>query len=183
MPHDPRDTDAVRKKRRLSWPVIVVLLLAGHATLIISAVSLAVRGTGRGVVPDYYAQAIDYDAHKQALADSARLGWQLTLSPGQVTGPHGQRPVTATLADAAGRPIADAVVDVRLIRLSDGRVDNLTFSPADHPGGYRAVAALPDAGNYRAECRVEHAGQRYVKIDDLKLSGHARPAPAEGGAS
>ncbi|MEM7624841.1 MAG: FixH family protein [Planctomycetota bacterium] len=168
--------------RRFSWPVIVVLLLGGHATLIISAVTLAVTGTGRGVVPDYYAQAVDYDTHKRDLAASRALGWELALeSKGQIDA-QGRRTITATLKDAQGEPINDAVVDLRLTRLSDGRVDELKLSPRTEAGSYYARAELPAAGRYHAESVVYRGSQRFVQAEDLLVSDNTRPAQDSEGS-
>ncbi|MEM1108574.1 MAG: FixH family protein [Planctomycetota bacterium] len=181
MPTTKPATEKTSLRRQLSWPVIVVMLLGGHATLIITAVTMAVGGTGRGVVPDYYQKAIDYDQHKADLATSARLGWQLTLTPGSLVDADGQRIVSATLIDAQGHAVEQAEVHLRFVRLVDGQtVDTVLSAHAKRLGVYEAVVHLPEAGWYQADLLAELETNRFVERQEIKITGGTATAGEEG---
>lgn len=180
MPSNPAMPAEKKSKRSFSWPLIVVALLGGHAALIIGAATLAVGGSGRGVVPDYYAQAVDFDAHKADLAASAKLGWTLTLTPGSLIDDQGQRLVSATLVDAQGQPIENASIQLRLIRLVDGQAVQTTLTQnTDRPGTYQGVGDLPAAGWYQADLLAERDGVRFVQRQEIQAFGGTRPFSKE----
>jgi hypothetical protein len=173
--------------QRLTWPQIIVGLLGTHATLILMAVSVAIAGPGRGVVPDYYSQAVDYDQHKANQAASAALGWRLKTTPGKLVDDRGQRLLVVTLEEPDGRPIVDADVALRLIRRVDGQT--LELRPIDDartPGRYQAIAPLPRAGVYQADWVVTRGDEKFVHHQLLQLVGGIAPAmnqrPAPSGA-
>ncbi|MBB6431507.1 FixH family protein [Algisphaera agarilytica] len=165
-------SNAASIKGRVRWPLIVVGLLAGHATLIITAVTFAVGGSGRGVVSDYYTKAVDFDQHKAELAASAELGWEVRLTPGSLVDEQGQRLITATLSDASDLPMDGATINLRLTRLADGRVIETEFLPnADRAGAYQTAADCPAPGWYVADLVVEHDGQRFIQKHEIQARG------------
>lgn len=166
----PKNNPPARRSA-FRWPLIIVAFLAGHAALIITAVTLAVGGTGRGVVPDYYTQAVNFDTHKADLAASAKLGWQFTLTPGSLVDAEGQRLLTATLHDRDGEPLKLDRIDLQLTRLADGQREAVRLLPTDRPGGYLAIAALPIAGGYQADLLAELGDARFVQRAELQLVG------------
>lgn len=170
IPNAP--TKLASLKARITWPIIIVALLGGHATLILGAVTLAVGGPGRGVVPDYYSQAVDFDAYKADLAASAELGWTASLVAGSLVDAEGQRLFAATLTDAQDQPITGATVRVRLIRLVDGQAVQAQLSPvAQRPGAYETIAALPAAGGYQADLVAERGAARFIDRQDVQATG------------
>ncbi|MEM6854454.1 MAG: FixH family protein [Planctomycetota bacterium] len=180
MNHESTPTPPT-KRRRFSWPIIVVTLLGGHATIIITAVTLAVGGTGRGVVPDYYRQAVDFDRHKADLAASAKLGWTVTLTPGSLVDAEGRRVIQATLTDAEGQPIDNAAVQLRLIRLVDGQAVEMNLNAhAQQNGRYEAVAEVPVGGWYQADLLAERGDDRFVLQQEIRAVGGLDPRPGEG---
>lgn len=176
----------VSLKRRVSWPLIVAALLIGHAGLIIGAAVIAVQGTGRGVVEDYYAQAVDFDTHKAELAASAKLGWALTITPGSLVDEGGQRLMTAALTDRDGLPIPGAQIELRLVRLADGKAQTLQLETVgertEGGGGYQAVAVLPAAGWYKANAVVQQDDTRFVQQEEIYVVGGAGLTAEEGGS-
>ncbi|MEM9419965.1 MAG: FixH family protein [Planctomycetota bacterium] len=159
-------------KGRVRWPLIVVALLGGHATLIITAVTFAVGGSGRGVVSDYYTKAVDFDQHKAELAASAELGWTIQLTPGSLVDDRGQRLITATLSDRSGQLISDATIHLRLTRLADGHLVETQFVPnADRLGAYQIAADCPAPGWYQADLVVERDGQRFIQQQEIQTRG------------
>jgi len=180
MPHDKPNPKA--KRGGLSWPLVVIALLGGHAALIITAVVLAVTGTGRGVVPDYYTHAIGFDAHKADLAASKELGWALTLLPGSLVDDQGHRLIAATLLDRDGEPIADATLEVRFIRLAYGQNITASFaSVSGSHGRYAATVTMPAAGWYSSDALVTVGETRFVQVEEIQVPG-TRATATEGGA-
>lgn len=177
----PNPNKPVSTKGRVRWPLIVVGLLAGHATLIITAVTFAVGGSGRGVVSDYYTKAVDFDQHKAELAASAELGWEVKLMPGSLVDEQGQRLITATLSDASGQPMSDATINLWLTRLADGRVIETEFLPnAERKGAYQTAADCPAPGWYVADLVVEHDGQRFIQKQEIQARGGVALFTEEG---
>ncbi len=162
--------------------MIIVGLLGGHAVLILSAVTLAVGGTGRGVVPDYYERAVTFDQHKADLAASAELGWQVTIRPGSLVDAEGIRLIVVSLHDAENQPISDAEIALRLTRLADGQVEAMHLHAVeDQPGQYQDVAELPMRGRYTAELLAERDGWRFIEIREIELAGGQTLGAKAGG--
>ena len=101
-----------RKPRSYKWPLIVVSLLLGHVTLMVSAVVIAKADKSFTVLPEYYQKAVDWEKNQAELRASQKLGWQVTVVPSADVSPTGERAVEVTLVDDAGRPIPDALVEI-----------------------------------------------------------------------
>ncbi|MEO1237118.1 MAG: FixH family protein [Planctomycetota bacterium] len=169
-----------KARLRLTWPVIAVALLGGHATLILTAVSLAVSGTGRGVVPDYYQRAVAHDEHKAALAESERLGWRLDTTAGSWVDTRGRRHVEVRLTDAAGEPVTQLTVELAFTRRFDGRLVEATLSPvADRAGVYAGAVDLPAAGWHRMIAVAADAERRFIAEREVELRGSLAVARAD----
>src|SRR3954466_7927827 len=104
----PRATPT-RKFRYWPWPLIVVGLLLGHVSIMVTAVILATGDKSFAVLPNYYEKAVNWDKNQAELRASEKLGWQVTLVPSPDVDPAGHRSLMLTLADATGHAVADAV--------------------------------------------------------------------------
>ncbi|MEM1026750.1 MAG: FixH family protein [Planctomycetota bacterium] len=100
------------KQQRLPrWAFVVVALLAGHVTLMMTAVTFALRGYGSaGVEPNYYARAVAWDADQELLRDSDQLGWQVAVTSDIWRDSDNRRKINLSVFDADGVAVERAEV-------------------------------------------------------------------------
>lgn len=166
---------SIPRRKRSKWPLIVVALLLGHAAIILTGVTMAVRDGGYSVVPDYYQKAVDFDARKADLAASNALGWTVNFTAGSMTDELGRRLLVATLTDAQGQPLTDAAVKVELRHFTGGDVQSALL-PAVAPGQYRDLVIMPRPGTYSLDVAIDHGEARFIDSRELE-------APGGGGSS
>lgn len=137
------------------WVFVVVGLLAGHVTLMVCAVTFALRGYGSaGVEPDYYARAVAWDADREALQRSEDLGWQVTLTPDIWRDADGRRAMRVVMLDAADQAIDDAEVSLRMHHaVHTKRRADAVLKPEGR-GTYAAKLADVSAGLWRVDLRI-----------------------------
>src|SRR4051812_35012448 len=94
--------------RNFRWPLLIVGLLSAHVIGMLAAVVLInYRTRSLGLVDNYYDLAVHWDQHQALVRASRQLGWQLKIDPAVEVDRAGQRVVTFTLTDAAGKAIPD----------------------------------------------------------------------------
>src|SRR5262245_17251709 len=114
---------------RWKWLLAIAGLLAANVVAMVTLAVAAHHG-GAQVIPDYYAQAPHYDDDLDRSSRSRALGWRVELAAAG-------RAIDATVVDAAGAPITDAVVQ-------------LTGYQRAHAGETVDIAlAATSAGHYR----------------------------------
>jgi len=86
-----------------------------------------------------YEKGLAYNAALASARAQARLGWRVEAG-------YDAGAVTVRLADAAGRPISDARVSVRLRRPTRGGLDRAARAEPRGQGRYVAGLAAPLAG-------------------------------------
>jgi nitrogen fixation protein FixH len=152
----------VRKPRHWKWPLIVVGLLLGHVSLMVTAVVLATGDKSFAVLPNYYDKAVNWDKNQAELRASEKLGWQVTLVPSADVDPTGRRTLSVTLADAAGRPVADAAVELSWYH--HARPTELLKASLHTDASGRAVrtVTMRREGFYQVNVTATAAGQRFV---------------------
>lgn len=152
----------IRKPRHWKWPVIVVALLLGHVSLMVTAVVLASGDKSFAVLPNYYEKAVNWDKNQAELRASEKLGWQVTLIPSPNVDPTGRRALAVILTDAAGRPIADAAVE--LTWYHHARPTELLKASlhTDASGRAEQVVTMRREGFYQVNMTATAAGRRFV---------------------
>jgi nitrogen fixation protein FixH len=153
---------APRKPRHWKWPLIVVGLLLGHISIMITAVVLATSDKSFAVLPDYYQKAVNWDRSQADLRASEKLGWQVMLVPSPDVDPTGRRTLTLTLADSDGRPIGNADVEVSAYHQArPNEVIQATFH-TDASGQASQVVTMRREGFYQIGITALAGTQRYV---------------------
>jgi nitrogen fixation protein FixH len=132
-------TNAQKPRSAKLWPMLVVLMLVSHVTLMMVAVRYATGGS-RGehaIVPDYYDKALAWDTTRAAQAESDKLGWKATLSTTPGARPE-ERILSLTLVDANGQPVEVTDAAVSYFHLSQGqdvkRLPLLSVAPGKYQG-------------------------------------------------
>jgi len=145
------------------WPWAIVGVLAATVALNIVVWVLANQPEGATVEPDYYRKAVAWDATRTQLAHDMQLGWRLGIALGAWGGPSGATPLTVTLADSAGAPLAGATVEVTAIHnalASHPLV--LPLAPTGVAGTYAAAPVLPRRGQWELRCVVRRGGELFT---------------------
>lgn len=133
----------------LRWPLIIVGLLAAHVGGMVYAVTLIHHRTrSLGVVDDYYGRAVRWDEHQALLRGSRELGWHVTIAPSTEIDPAGQRVITFTLTDAAGKPVTNATLDVTCTHPAHADAPAHATFPASGDGRYSRTLPMRYQGFY-----------------------------------
>lgn len=166
-----------RKWRYWTWPLIVVGLLLGHVSIMVTAVVLATGDKSFAVLPNYYEKAVNWDKNQAELRASAKLGWQVTLIPSPEVDPTGHRAVTITVADAAGQPVADAAVE--LTWYHHKRPNELLKAAfhTDAAGRAAETVVMRGEGFYQMNVTASAGGRRFVTVLTPFVS-NAKQGPA-----
>ncbi|MBK8914979.1 MAG: FixH family protein [Phycisphaerales bacterium] len=146
-------TPSQRRAARF-WPMLVVCLIGGQIALASLAVYLAVILGPPSVEPNYYRQAIDWNAHAAQQAHNQALGWRVDVQADLRSAADGMRTIRITLLDERGRPVTGASVTGIVFHHADGRNRiPLACEPVEPPGVYATAAPLPHDGLH--EFRIE----------------------------
>ena len=151
-----------RPWRYWTWPLIVVSLLLGHVSIMVTAVILATGDKSFAVLPNYYERAVNWDKNQAELRASEKLGWQVTLVPSPDVDPTGRRALSLTLTDAAGQPNAGA--DVELTWYHHARPAELLKASLHTDAAGRASdnIIMRNEGVYQINVSVKADGRRFV---------------------
>ncbi len=150
------------KSQAWRWPVIVVIFLAGHVTLMMVAVMFAVGDKNRAVVPDYYGQAIAWDDTQALRRSSEQLGWQAELTHATAADPRGQRDVTIQLTDEQGLPVPAESIQIHYVHPAHSS-DRFTYElAATAPGQFAAKLPMRWTGRWQLTLRTEHQDQPFL---------------------
>ena len=135
------------------WPLFLVGLLvfcvATQAVLVVVAIS----DPRQHVEADYYAKGLAWDAQLAEERASARLGWTLTCALKPVAA--GARILEVELSDAAGQPIADAVVRCRARHRADLDHSLTSELSATGPGRYAGAFSMRREGVWELALEVQ----------------------------
>jgi nitrogen fixation protein FixH len=143
---DPQDDagDAAARRRLARrgqfWPVFLVGLILANVAFDLSLVFLVSSDRSFAVEKDYYQKGLHWNDEMAQQRTNGRLGWtaDVTVHP---SGVPGESEIVATLRDAQGAPVGDAIVTADVFhnaRAAD--VQEARFAP--RPDG-RYVARLP----------------------------------------
>jgi hypothetical protein len=146
------------------WPAIIVALLAAHVVAMLCAVAVISRRPGESaVIPDYYAKEQAWDAHKQQLLESDRLGWNVDLQPTGQSDVLGHRQMLLKLTSADDKPLPDAAITLRCFHLSHGD-EAATLTPsALAPGEFPLTLPAKYSGFWQFELTATAHGRTFIK--------------------
>ena len=151
-----------RKRGYWTWPLIVLGLLLGHASIMATAVVLATGDKSFTVLPNYYEKAVNWDKTQAERRASEKLGWQVELVPSPGVDPTGHRALALTLADAAGRPIPDAVVELAWYHHARPTELYNTTLHTDGTGRATGTVIMRGEGFYQISVTAAAGGNRFV---------------------
>jgi nitrogen fixation protein FixH len=140
------NTSLAEARHRIFWVGLILALLGGQILLMLVMTYLATADASFAIEPDYYQKGIHWDAEVAQQRENARLAWELDFELGETASVFGERAFVCTLADADGRPLDGAAIDV------------VAFAHAR--GNERAAIVLTPAGDgrYESELRITRNG-------------------------
>lgn len=144
---------------RMNWGVGVVLFYTAFALSTLGFVAYAMTRDVELVADDYYARALDHDAHMRAVANAEALGtaFSVTVTPAGV--------VVQLPADMA----ATATGTATLYRPSDASADRrIGLAPAADGRVLLPIAGLA-AGRWRLQVQWSVREQAYYAERELRL--------------
>jgi len=98
---------------------LVLLLFAIQATILGTALKLAIGDPALAVVPDYHQAALNWDEAYRASLASDRLGWNVDVIVSKVSDSKGQRAISVELHNQQGKTLDDLNVDAVVYRHAD----------------------------------------------------------------
>lgn len=150
------------QKGSYRWPMIVVGLLVTHVVLMLVAASIATRDRSFAVVPNYYENAVNWDATRAAQRDSDTLGWKLSIDPSASVTPLGQRSIAFTLLDSTGKPVENANLSVDYYHHSHAKDAASIKLKQTEPGKFVANLPMRYPGFWQFNVTAEAGGKTFV---------------------
>jgi nitrogen fixation protein FixH len=156
------DVDSHRARRvpRTLW--LVFGLLGMNFAVVGTTITLASRDKHFAVEPDYYQRAVDWDVSQAEIARSAALGWRVSVSAAEARSASGMRTLTIRLADAEGRAVDGATVDVIAFHHGDASKRAAALMTERGPGVYQCEVGLVDPGLHEVRLVAQRGEQRFV---------------------
>ena len=112
-PSTPNSDNQVRSRQRgWYWPLIIVGMLLGHASLMIGTIIYVGGKNDTYVDPDYYSKAVDWDHQRGMMELADKKGWDVSVSASPFETDPTQRYLEVQLLDQDAAPITDAIVRV-----------------------------------------------------------------------
>ena len=152
------------------WPMIVTVLLAGHAFLITGALLLSsTLIPSASTTPAGPATELKWDDLVALRGSSKQLGWTLEVTPTDRTELNGDRHVRFDLRNAIGEPIPDAELFVILYHHNrpyqpiEARFD----PPDDASGTYNATLRIGREGLWRLSATAQRGEDRFLVEADF----------------
>jgi nitrogen fixation protein FixH len=142
--------------------MIVVGLLLGHVSIMVTAVILATGDKSFAVLPDYYEKAVNWDKNQAELRASEKLGWQVTIVPSPDVDPTGHRALALTLTDPDAHPVADAAVELSWYHHARPGELLKTTLHTDATGRATGTVVMRAEGFYQVNVTATADGRRFV---------------------
>jgi len=153
----------LQKPHRSVWPILIVGLLAAHATMMMVAVRYATGGSqgDRAVVANFYEKGVAWDAARARQSASDKLGWQATIIA-SASDTAGRRTLSIVLTDRAGEPVDATDMAVSYFHLSHGDNIQTAIMASASQGRYEATAAISRPGFYQFDVNCKRGSDAFV---------------------
>ncbi|EKK00983.1 nitrogen fixation protein fixH [Rhodopirellula baltica SH28] len=148
---------------------LVLLLFAIQATILGTALKLAIGDPALAVVPDYHQAALNWDESYRASLASDRLGWNVDVIVSKVSDSKGQRAISVELHNQQGKTLDDLNVDAVVYRHADAGAFQAVDLPSMGEGRYLGMASMPQQGLWQLEVTVDGAGEPMTLSRTLEL--------------
>ena len=147
-------------KSALLWAAFILGLIAINFAVAGFALVIAIGDPSFRPLPDYSAQAVDWQIRKDLIEESRQLGWEVQLD--QTPDTQGVR---VRVSDSQGRPVRGAsgkLMAFHLTRAGEPRSVPLEESQQE-PGAYMAQFSVDRDGKWQVALELEGTeGQRFL---------------------
>ncbi|MFO7181157.1 MAG: FixH family protein [Pseudomonadota bacterium] len=151
----------VRRARPNLWPfvpaILLTLVLAGLGTM----AAIAIRDPGFALEPNYYQKALAYDGEIEQRAKNAELGWRVHVGDVRASGRVAE--LELELADAEGRPIPGATVELEAFAVARSGLRTTGRANEIAPGIYRARLEGARSGLWEVRVEATLGGTRFTE--------------------
>ncbi|WP_286764567.1 MULTISPECIES: FixH family protein [Rhodopirellula] len=148
---------------------LVLLLFAIQATILGTAIKLAIGDPALAVVPDYHQAALNWDESYRASLASERLGWNVDVIVSDVSDAKGQRAISVELHNQQGKSLDDLHIDAVVYRHADAGAFEAVELLSTGEGRYLGMASMPQQGLWQLELTVDGAGEPMTLSRTLEL--------------
>lgn len=157
------------------WPGMIFGLLGVNVCVVAATVYLAHADNSAAVEPDYYRKAVNWDEQRRLDAQSAALGWTMTVSPGPASGAATELEITLVSRD--GSPVSDASVQVEAFA-NTRATGRLRFTLAESsPGTYRGTFDADRSGLWQFRVFAARAGDLFSAAAEAAVPATGSPTP------
>lgn len=137
---------------------LVLMLFAIQATILGTALSLAIGDPALAVVPDYHQAALNWDSSHAATTAAKKLGWDVQVEVSDVPDGRGMRAMQFLAHDQNGDPVSDLKILAKVYHhASADRVERLELQNVGE-GRYMAMPAMGRLGLWQIELDIQNAG-------------------------
>jgi nitrogen fixation protein FixH len=173
----PTDNAPPVPRRAYLWPVLVIVLLAGHVLLLSGVVLLATRDRAFAIEPDYYQKALHWDDTGAQQQTNTRLGWHAELSLGDTVGALGERALICKLTAPDDQPLDGAHVTVLAFPHAQATLATECELPALGGGRYATAVRFQRKGVWEFRLRATRGADTftYAEQRDVYPPGEHRP--------
>ncbi len=148
------------------WPALIIGVLATGAGGTIVMARIAAADPHAAIEPDYYKKAVAWDSTMAQERRNAALAWQLAPALPALGG-NARSPLALTVTDAAGQPVAGAVVHVEAMAVAHADTTVAATLVEDQPGHYVAPVPIRRAGLWELRVKVVRGADAFTA--DLRL--------------
>lgn len=150
------------------WLALVVGLILMNAGIVSTTVYFAATDRSKGIEPDYYARALNYDEVIRQREDNRRLGWSSTIALHADT--DGRRALLrVSLFDRDHKFISGARLSA-VAFASLRSADRYTLRLAEDQQSYTAFVPLTAKGQWRVEITATFGTAKFTSEQDVALA-------------
>lgn len=153
------------------WTAIIVGLLGIHITMCMLAVFAISGDESLAIEPSYHRQALDWDTSRQALRDSAALGWEAALDVNDTPDAFGRRAIQIAVTDEQGQPIVGANARALVFHHAHGNdTAELELTEAGAGTGvYTTTHMMPQPGLWELRFTFKQGEDTFLNTEVLEL--------------
>lgn len=165
------DEAASERRSMFLWTGVIVGLLGIHITMCMLAVFAIAGDDSLAIEPSYHQQALDWDASRQALRDSAALGWKAELNVNDTPDSLGRRAIQLVVTDEQGQPISGAQAKALVFHHAHAnKTAELELAEAgEGTGVYTTTQLMPQAGLWELRFTVKKGEDVFLNSEVLDL--------------